>query len=76
MITKREYFITYKDSRTRIGWGTNVLINSIGIRNIELVTKDNKIILENYLYTPNFGYNLISINKLDQLNYKIVVKGG
>ena len=65
MITKKEYFISYKDSYRRIGWGTNALINSIRIRNIKLVNKGNKIILESYLYVPSFGYNLISISKLD-----------
>jgi len=76
VITNREYFISYKDSQTRISWGTDTLINSIGIGNIELVNKGNKIILENCLYVPNFQYNLISVSKLDQLSYKIVVKGG
>jgi len=76
VITKREYFISYKDSRTRIGWGTDASINSIGIGNVELVTKGNKIVLENCLYAPNFGYNLISVSQLDQLGYKIVVEGG
>jgi len=65
VITKREYFISYKDSRIRIGWGTDVLIDSIGIGNVELVNKGNKIVLENCLYAPNFGYNLISVSKLD-----------
>jgi len=62
VITKREYFISYKDSCIRIGWGTDALINSIGIGNVELVTKGNKIVLENCLYIPNFGYNLISVS--------------
>ena len=65
MITKREYFISYKDSQGRIGWGTDALIDSIGIGNVELVNKGNKIVLENCLYVPSFGYNLISISKLD-----------
>ena len=43
---------------------------------MELVTKGNKIILENCLYIPNFGYNLISVSQLDQLGYKIIVGGG
>ena len=75
MITNREYFMSYKDSRIRIGWGTDALINSIRIGNVKLVNKGNKIILENCLYVPNFQYNLISVSKLDQLGYKIVVKG-
>ena len=76
VITKREYFISYKDSRTKIGQGTNASINSVGIGNIELVTKGNKIVLENCLYIPNFRYNLISISQLDQLGYKIIIGGG
>ena len=74
VITKREYFISYKDSRGRIGWGTNVLINFIRIGNIKLVNKGNKILLENCLYVLNFKYNLISISKLNQLGYKLRVK--
>ena len=65
MITKKEYFISYKDSYRRIGWGTDALIDSIGIGNVELVNKGNKIVLKNCLYVPNFGYNLISVSKLD-----------
>ena len=42
----------------------------------ELVNKGNKIVLENCRYAPNFQHNLISVSKLDQLGYKIVVKGG
>ena len=76
MITKKEYFISYKDFYIRIGWGTDVIINSIGIGKVKLVSKGNKIVLENCLYVPNFQYNLISISKLDQLSYKIVVEGG
>ena len=71
MITKREYFISYKDSWGRIGWGINALI---GIGNVELVNKGNKIVLENCLYVPNFEYNLIFISKLDQLGYELRVK--
>jgi hypothetical protein len=41
-----------------------------------MVNKGNKIVLENCLYVPNFQYNLISVSKLDQLGYKIVVEGG
>ena len=44
IITKKEYFISYKDSRSRIGWGTDASINSIGIRNIKLV-KDRKSVV-------------------------------
>ena len=76
LITKKEYFISYKDSYRRIGWGTNALIDYIGIGNVKLVNKGNKIVLENCRYVPNFYYNLISISKLDQLGYKIIVKGG
>ena len=71
VITKKEYFISYKDSQGRIGWGTNASIDSIGIGNIKLVNKGNKIVLENCLYVPSFRYNLISISKLDQLSYKL-----
>ena len=76
IITKKEYFTSYKDSHTRIGWGTDATINSIGIGKVELVSKGNKIVLENYLHVPNFQYNLISVSKLDQLSHKIVVEGG
>ena len=65
VITKKEYFISYKDSYRRIGWGTDASIDSIRIGNVELVNKGNKIVLKNCLYVPNFGYNLISISKLD-----------
>ena len=65
VIIKREYFISYKDSRGRIRWGTNALIDFIRIGNIELVNKGNKIVLENCLYVPNIKYNLICISKLD-----------
>jgi hypothetical protein len=74
VITKKEYFISYEDSQGRIGWGTDALINSIRIGNIELVNKGNKIVLENCLYVPSFGYNLISVSKLDQLSYKLRIK--
>jgi hypothetical protein len=76
VITKKEYFTSYKDSRGRIGWGTDVLIDSIGIGKVELASKGNKIVLENCLHVPNFQYNLISISKLDQLSHKIIVNGG
>ena len=65
VITNKEYFISYKDSRGRIGWGTDASINSIGIGTVELVNKGNKIVLENCLYAPNFAYNFISASKLD-----------
>ena len=74
IITKREYFISYKDSQRRISWGINTSINFIKIRNIKLVNKGNKIILENCLHILNFKYNLISISKLDQLGYELRVK--
>ena len=74
VITRKEYFISYKDSCGRIGWGTDASIDSIGIGNVELVNKGNKIVLENCLHVPNFGYNLISVSKLDQLGYEIRVK--
>ena len=54
LITKKEYFISYKDSYGKIGWGTDALIDYIGIGNVELVNKGNKIVLENCLYAPNF----------------------
>ena len=76
VITKKEYFTSYKDSHTRIGWGTDATIDSIGIGKVELVSKGNKIVLENCLHVPNFQYNLISVSKLDQLGHKIVVEGG
>ena len=60
----------------RIGWGTDAIIDFIGIGKVKLVSKGNKIVLENCLYIPNFQYNLISVSKLDQLGYKIIVKGG
>ncbi len=53
-MTKKEYFTSYKDSYRKISWGTNVLINYIGIGNVKLVNKGNKIVLENYRYAPNF----------------------
>ena len=68
IITKKEYFISYKDSQGRLGWGTD------GIGNVELVNNGNKIVLENCLYAPDFAYNLISVSKLDQLGYKLRVK--
>ena len=54
MITKKEYFTSYKDSYTRIGWGIDAIIDSIGIGKVKLVSKGNKIVLENCLYVPNF----------------------
>ena len=65
MVTKKEYFISYKNFCGKIGWGTSVSYNAIGIGNVELVNKGNKIVLENCLYVPDFEYNLISVNKLD-----------
>ena len=65
LITKKEYFTSYKDSYGRIGWGTDASIDYIGIGNVELVNKGNKIVLENCRYVPNFYYNLISVSKLD-----------
>jgi len=64
-MTKKEYFISFKDFYRKIGWGTDALINYIGIGNIKLVNKGNKIVLENCRYAPNFQYNLISVSKLD-----------
>jgi len=74
IITKKEYFVTYKDSYTKINWGNNTSIDSIGIGNVELVIKGNKIVLEDCLFVPSFGYNLISISKLDKLGFEIVFK--
>ena len=74
MITKKEYFTSYKDFHRKIGWGTSALYNAIGIRNIELVNKGNKIVLENCLHVLDFEYNLISVSKFDQLSYKLRVK--
>jgi len=53
-MTKKEYFISFKDSYGKIGWGTDILIDYIGIGNVELVNKGNKIVLENCRYAPNF----------------------
>ena len=74
VITKKEYFTSYKDSYGKLSWGTNTSINSIRIGNVKLVNKGNKIVLENCLYAPKFAYNLISISKLDQLGYELRVK--
>ena len=75
MITKKEFFITYKDFRAKLGWGTDASIDCIGIGNVELVNnKGNKLVLENCLYAPNFKYNLIAVNRLDKLGYEIRVK--
>jgi hypothetical protein len=75
VITNKEFFITYKDFRARLGWGTDASIKYIGIKNVKLVNKkNNKLVLENYLYAPNFKYNLITISRLDKLSYKIRVK--
>jgi len=65
LITKKEYFTSYKDSYGKISWGTNASIDYIGIGNVKLVNKGNKIVLENCRYAPNFQYNLISVSKLD-----------
>ena len=51
----------------RIGWGTDAIIDSIGIGNVELVSKGNKIVLENCLHVPNFQYNLIRQNQFSKL---------
>ena len=75
MITNKEFFITYKDFRARLGWGTDVLIECIGIGNIELVNKEgNKLVLQNCLYALNFKYNFIAVSRLDKLGYEIRVK--
>ena len=75
MITNKEFFITYKDFCVKLGWGTNALVNCIGIGNVELVNnKGNKLVLENCLYVPNFKYNLIAVNRLNKLGYEIRVK--
>ena len=75
MITNKEFFIIYKDFHIRLGWGTNILIKYIRIKNIKLVNKEgNKLILKNYLYTLNFKYNLITVSRLDKLSYKIRIK--
>ena len=75
MITKKEFFITYKDFCVKLGWGTNVLVNYIRIGNVKLVNnKGNKLILKNCLYILNFKYNLITINRLNKLSYEIRVK--
>ena len=74
VIIKKEYFTSYKDSYGKLGWGTDASIDSIGIGNVELVNKGNKIVLENCLYAPKFAYNLISVSKLDQLGYELRVK--
>ena len=39
-----------------------------------MINKGNKIVLENCLYVPSFGYNLISVSKLDQLGYELRIK--
>ena len=54
IITKKEYFTSYKDSYGKLGWGTDASIDSIRIGNVKLVNKGNKIVLENCLYVPNF----------------------
>ena len=75
MITKKEFFITYKDFCVKLGWGTDALVDYIRIRNVKLVNnKGNKLVLENCLYIPNFKYNLIAVNRLDKLGYKIKIK--
>ena len=53
MITKKEYFTSYKDFRGKIGWGTSTSCNTIGIGNVELVNKGNKFVLENCLHVPD-----------------------
>jgi hypothetical protein len=52
-MTKKEYFTSFKDSYGKIGWGTDALIDYIGIGNVELVNKGNKIVLEKCRYAPN-----------------------
>ena len=43
VITNKEFFITYKDFHIRLGWGTDVLIEYIRIRNIKLVNNTRKL---------------------------------
>ena len=74
VITKKEYFTSYKDFRGKIGWGTSASCNTIRIGNVKLVNKGNKIILENCLHVPDFKYNLISVSKLNQLGYELKMK--
>ena len=75
MITNKEFFIMYKDFCVRLGWGTDILIKYIRIRNVKLVNKEgNKLILENCLYILNFKYNLIAVSRLDKLGHEIRIK--
>ena len=54
---------------TRLSWGNNSIINSLGISKIAFEYNNHKIILNDCLFVPTFSVNIISVPKLIKNNF-------
>lgn len=70
----KELFASIKPTNTNIKWGnTNKIIKASGIGNIELkFTSTNKLVkLNNVLYIPELGVNLLSLSLITNKGYSL-----
>ena len=59
---------------TRISWGNNSVINSVGIGKIAFMYNNTKIILSNCLYILTFTINIISVQRIINKNFTVEFK--
>jgi hypothetical protein len=59
---------------TKISWGNNSIINSVGIGSIAFMYNNTKIILNNCLYIPTFTVNIISVQKIINKGFTVEFK--
>jgi hypothetical protein len=49
---------------TKIGWGNNTIINSVGIGKVCFTDSNNTFVLHNCLFVPTFAVNLLSVRRM------------
>ena len=69
MFTHRELFVTYEPiSEVKVNLADNSSTKAIGKGNIKIIQGSSTVILRNVLHVPNLTKNLISVNRMLQID--------
>ena len=73
IISNKDYFNSLRDCKQKVSWGSAKSMDIKGKGNLYITFKDSKVslILENCLFMPELGVNLISPSQLHGLYHLI-----
>src|SRR5947209_13787526 len=75
IICVKEFFTSLQPSDTIISWGTANKTRASGHGDVEIIFSDTgvKATLQNCLYMPEIGINLLSLGQLDIRGFRIII---